>query len=56
MGQQGNQKGNLKQKQKPQENDNENTSIQNLWDVAKTVLKREVHGNTKKKKNLKSTT
>ena len=26
--------------------DNENTTIQNLWDVAKAVLKREVYSNT----------
>ena len=26
--------------------DNENTTIQNLWDAAKAVLKREVHSDT----------
>ena len=39
-------------------NNNENTTIQNLWDVAKTsLLKKKVHSNTglfsKNKKNLK---
>ena len=38
-------------------NDNENTTIQNLWDAAKTILRGEVHSDTgllqKNKKNLK---
>ena len=36
MGQWGNQKGNLK---KLETNDNENTTIQNLWDATKAMLR-----------------
>ena len=37
MGQQGNQKGNLKKYLET--NDNENTTIQNLWDAKKAFLR-----------------